>query len=185
MGWGSTQLNDETLLTHDGGIDGMASNVSFMPQRNLGVVILQNTSPVASAWIARRIWEHVQGKVPSDWARDGVQKEKLYLEEQKKLFPDPELANVEEGLEEFAGYYCNALYGKVKVTANKGALAVVLRDTLGEQQFVLSKDGDFVELGNYSQAKYLKFFTQDQSAGFRWHLEATSPKPVEFLRCQN
>lgn len=44
LGWGLAEWMGEKIVSHGGGIDGFNSDVTFLPERNLGIVTLTNVS---------------------------------------------------------------------------------------------------------------------------------------------
>ena len=68
-GWNIGTLNDETLLHHFGGFAGTSAHVSFMPEHNVGIIILSNEdvlSPVINDLVASYAYDMLLGKNTAD-----------------------------------------------------------------------------------------------------------------------
>ncbi len=67
MGWGIGSWHDQPLVNHSGGTLGFVSEVGFLPESDLGVVILTNGGPLASPFvysIQYRLFELAFGTAP-------------------------------------------------------------------------------------------------------------------------
>jgi hypothetical protein len=112
----------QKLVAHGGGIDGFVSNLSFMPAKKIGVIVLTNLSGGSSAAsaITYNLYDRLLALEPIDWAgrtREQVVKAKQAQEEAKKS----KLAGRKEGtspshaLADYAGSYEHPAYGRVRV----------------------------------------------------------------------
>ncbi len=128
-GVGMNDYLGRKVLTHTGGIDGMLSQVTWVPEAKLGVVVLTNTEGhnAVFAAIARRVLDAYLGASPRDWSaillastRDGEAKEKAA--EQKQEADRPKGTHPSLPLEAYAGKYTNEMYGDVAVVQEAGYL---------------------------------------------------------------
>lgn len=185
LGWGSVDFGGNQLLTHDGGIDGFAANVSLMPSKGLGVVVLMNASTVQPQAIALRIWQHVQGMPLKDFVRDGTKAANEQFEKSVELFPDRAQVPLAAGTAEFRGQYCHPAYPVVEVI--NGPKKDELMITLSVVRATIYPVGvdEFSIRGQYDDAKVLRF-ERDRGgrvSGLRWKIESSVKSPLAFTRC--
>lgn len=67
MGWGTGSWHDQPLVNHSGGTLGFTSEVAFLPESDLGVVILTNGGPLAGPFayaVQYRLFELAFGSDP-------------------------------------------------------------------------------------------------------------------------
>jgi len=127
MGFMVSSYRGHYLVHHGGNIDGFSALVSFMPQDNIGMIILtnQNHSQVPST-VSHNIYDRVLGLDQIDWTARGRgqgrggnsddAKKKGYTTQVQGTHPS-------HGLADYAGEYENPAYGFAKVTFENGALA--------------------------------------------------------------
>jgi CubicO group peptidase (beta-lactamase class C family) len=125
------------VLSHSGGIDGMLSDVTMVPERGLGIVVLTNTDGhnALFAAIARRILDAYLGAPRRDWsavllesaARDeeALRALETRAEEKRAKHTRPSL-----GLSAYRGRYANELYGDLTIRLEEGRLVLRLGPTL-------------------------------------------------------
>lgn len=130
LGWGLRDYAGHFLATHTGGIDGMLSQVALLPEEELGIVVLTNTSP-NSAYnaITYPIIDGYLGRPERDWnavfldqARRGEEqaaKRRAEREQSRVSGTSPTLP-----LAEYAGTYENPMYGELCVALEDGDLVV-------------------------------------------------------------
>jgi len=128
MGFFLTTYRGHYLVHHGGNIDGFSALVTFMPQDNLGMVILtnQNGSPVPSV-VSYNVYDRMLGLDQVEWTKrlkDRLAKAKTSEEEAKKkgytaqhpgTHPSHDLAD-------YAGDYEHPAYGVVKIEYVNDAL---------------------------------------------------------------
>jgi CubicO group peptidase (beta-lactamase class C family) len=71
LGWGLNEMKGNLLASHTGGLPGMLTSVSLVPDLNLGIVVLTNTEPgggAAFSVIRNTIMDSYLGLEPFDWA---------------------------------------------------------------------------------------------------------------------
>jgi CubicO group peptidase (beta-lactamase class C family) len=128
LGWGLRDYQGRLVAGHTGGIDGMLSQVTLVPEEELGVVVLTNTSNRGSFnAITWYIVDSYLGVPTRDWNALFLQlnqeAEKAAAEQQRKR---------EEGrvkatspslpLSEYVGTYDNDMYGTMTVSEEDGKL---------------------------------------------------------------
>jgi CubicO group peptidase (beta-lactamase class C family) len=128
MGFFVTSYRGHKFVHHGGNIDGFSALVAFLPQDNVGLVILtnQNNSPLPEI-AAYRVWDTLLGLDPIDWtarikqqialtkASEEAAKQKGYTTQRTGTHPSHDLA-------EYAGEYEHPGYGIVKIAVAGGAL---------------------------------------------------------------
>jgi CubicO group peptidase (beta-lactamase class C family) len=130
MGFFVTTYRGHKFVHHGGNIDGFSSLVAFLPQDNIGLVILtnQNASPMPAV-VAYHVWDKLLGLDTVDWtarikqqraltkASEQDAKNKGYTTQRTGTHPSHELA-------EYAGEYEHPGYGIVKVENASGGLKI-------------------------------------------------------------
>jgi CubicO group peptidase (beta-lactamase class C family) len=67
LGWGLAEWMGEKVVSHGGGIDGFNSDVTFLPERNLGVVTLTNVSSSSlPTYVRETVMKIMLGKTDPD-----------------------------------------------------------------------------------------------------------------------
>ncbi len=186
MGWEITdKLLGETVLTHDGGIDGFTANVSWMPGRKLGVVVLMNDAGIAPQWIASRLWFHLLDLPLRDFVQEGKDAEAKETEENKKLYPDLNPAPAKFPLSQFTGNFCHKAYGRTKVYLDNESQSLVIKLNIIEAAITAAGGLRFFIQGVPSQIKYLNFQADEEGnvQSLDWSIEDSSNKPIKFSRC--
>ena len=131
LGWSVRDYRGHRMLGHGGGLTGMISRVTLIPDLNLGIVVLTNQSTgggVANS-VTWTIADHYLGASKSDWvalyAKAGAEQEKKYAEEQEKH----DKARMKDStpslpLERYAGRYTDPWYGDVTIADEEGKLVM-------------------------------------------------------------
>jgi CubicO group peptidase (beta-lactamase class C family) len=121
------------VLTHTGGIDGMLSDMTWVPERGLGIVVVTNTDGHNELYSALPRWildRYLDAPVV-DWSRvalDAATRREHLLE---KLEADarrarPANTSPSLSLDQYSGWYSNDLYGKIDLEEVEGQLVVRL-----------------------------------------------------------
>ncbi|HOI29433.1 MAG TPA: serine hydrolase [Melioribacteraceae bacterium] len=127
LGWFSAYSNGKRVLNHGGGMPGMISDVTIIPEEKLGMVILSNLETGMVSAIKNYIVDVMLGVEPKDynktsmegWKRrtDAYERENKRREEIRVKDSKPSLA-----LEKYCGIYEDKMYGRAEVTLNDGKL---------------------------------------------------------------
>lgn len=155
LGWGATVYRGHKLLIHDGETDGFHSSFSFMPDDNLGVVILSNRSDGSGlpGCASLSIYDRLLGldQLPlCDQALAASREKAKADQEQARTRQEsfPSGTSPSRPLADYAGKYKNPAYGVLTITAEGDALGA----SLGPEQMTLdhamydifaASDGDF------------------------------------------
>lgn len=185
LGWGSTDFGGDQLLTHDGGIDGFAANVSLMPSKGLGVVVLMNASIVQPQAVALRIWQHIQNMPLKDFVRDTAKMAEEQFEKAVDLYPDPPQVALTSEITEYLGSFCHPAYPAA--TVQRGPKTDELMLTLSVLRSTIYPVGAdrFSVRGQYNDGKIVAFERDAKGAvtELHWKIESSVKKPLVFKRC--
>jgi CubicO group peptidase (beta-lactamase class C family) len=133
LGWGLRDYRGRLNATHTGGIDGMLSQVLLVPEDELGVVVLTNTSPAGALAQGAIIYYIVDAYLgaggESDWIARFRELGKKQEERQAAGTRRREESHVSGTspslpLEGYAGVYESDMYGKLEVTPEAGHLVL-------------------------------------------------------------
>jgi len=128
MGFFLTSYRGHYLVHHGGNIDGFSALVTFMPQDNIGMIILtnQNGSSLPTV-LSYNVYDRLLGLDQIDWTRrmkDQQAKAKTAEDDAKKKGYTAQRSGTRPShdLEEYAGEYEHPGYGVAKVAMENGAL---------------------------------------------------------------
>jgi hypothetical protein len=133
LGVGMSDYMGVKVLSHTGGIDGMLSQVTWIPEKKLGVVILTNTAGHNALYtaLAERVVDAYLGAPVRDWST-------IRLAETKRMEARADSARTKMvagratdsrpslALEKYAGTYTSELYPDLVIKLDGGALAMHL-----------------------------------------------------------
>ncbi|MBM4187877.1 MAG: serine hydrolase [Gemmatimonadetes bacterium] len=131
LGWVLLDYRGKKIAWHNGGIDGMLSEMWTVPEAGLGIVVLTNGSPHSAGPAV--VWEIVDrflvGKAAKDYLAQGLEQMKRIGEAQAAQAKQRETARVKDtrpslGLEAYAGTFTDALYGDLSVRVEGTGLVV-------------------------------------------------------------
>ena len=128
LGWEVLDYHGKKVCQHSGGMDGMLSRVSFMPDEKLGIIILTNSDENwLISFMQYYIYDQLLGVPGQDWNQLFFD---IYQERKQKKLKQKHTANpslkpsVDHG--ELVGTYENELYGKARVTIKNDQLHIAL-----------------------------------------------------------
>ncbi|TDI43432.1 MAG: serine hydrolase [Acidobacteria bacterium] len=133
LGWGLRDYRGRLVATHTGGIDGMLSQILLLPEEELGIVVLTNTSPsgsLAQSTVTFHIVDAYLGASgETDWRAAfrelGESQKKQQVETRQKRDASrvadttPTLA-----LDAYAGKYEDTMYGALSFSIKGDALVL-------------------------------------------------------------
>jgi CubicO group peptidase (beta-lactamase class C family) len=130
LGWGLMDYQGRLVVHHDGGLDGMESMVGFLPEEQLGIVILTNYLP--HYFLSPLFYGIVDAylQVPrQDWNQMLLAQHKESVAkkaEEKKRLLDARVQGTQPTLplKEYAGKYTSVLYGDAIVREEEGKLSL-------------------------------------------------------------
>lgn len=132
LGWFLSDVKGNMKVEHTGGLPGMLSNTVMIPDLNLGVVILTNTSDDGGgvfSSVANAIVDDYLGLDNYKW----VDKYAAYYKKRtkgnddftKKVWEEVEVANASNIKQEnYIGLYEDKWFGKVEVSQNNGRIYI-------------------------------------------------------------
>lgn len=127
LGWFIRYWNGKKLLNHGGGMPGMISDVSIIPEENLGLVILSNAETGMVTAIRNYILEIFINKEPKDWNKimlDGWKKREENFDKENKRREEAKVKDTKPSLplEKYCGIYEDKMYGKAEISLKEGEL---------------------------------------------------------------
>ncbi len=132
LGWSLMDYHGRLVVWHTGGIDGMASVSGFLPEENLGAVILTNLLPNQ---FPKALFYHIVdaylGLPYQDWSERllAAQREELARqEEQERRMERARIPGTRPSLPTgvYAGAYTNPIYGAATIAEEDGTLILQL-----------------------------------------------------------
>ncbi|HEV2884188.1 MAG TPA: serine hydrolase [Pyrinomonadaceae bacterium] len=131
LGWLLSDYHGRLVVSHGGGLDGMTSQLTLLPEEKLGVVVLTNSESPLGSIVVNRVVDMFLGVPPRDWSADFRARSKASEEAAKvaaKKLEDARVLNTKPSLPlaAYAGTYSGQMFGDAKVTEENGGLVVRL-----------------------------------------------------------
>jgi CubicO group peptidase (beta-lactamase class C family) len=122
------------LVQHGGGIDGFISQMSWLPDQRIGVVVLTNMSGEANPvpdLVSMRVFDDLLGLEPIDWNARTRERTEQARERQEERRQRAEAERVEgtspsHPLTAYAGTYVHPAYGTIEVRVDGSDLRATL-----------------------------------------------------------
>jgi CubicO group peptidase (beta-lactamase class C family) len=135
LGWFLAEHQGRLMVNHGGNIDGNTAFVSFMPEENLGLVLLTNLNGANGFIISLNyeIYDRLLGTTGKDWSADLLQvlsdfKAKAKEAAQKIVDARVTGTSASHPLDAYSGNYDNEMYPGVAVENRDGTLVVTFAD---------------------------------------------------------
>ncbi|EHJ00558.1 Beta-lactamase [Clostridium sp. DL-VIII] len=131
LGWFVEAYRGRKHVNHGGNIDGFCSYTSFLPDENIGVVILTNlNNPVCAMPIAYHIYDKLLGYDHSDFSEKLQAEAETMLKAMKSATKPTKISKKENlspshSLEEYKGIYENPGYGSLKIEVKDNSLKLI------------------------------------------------------------
>jgi CubicO group peptidase (beta-lactamase class C family) len=127
LGWFIRYWNGKKVLNHGGGMPGMISDVSFIPELKFGAVILSNTDISMTGAIRNYMYDLFTGAEPKDYSKtmlEAAQKRLEGYEKENKRREDVRVKDSKPSLphEKYCGAYEDKMYGNAEVSLKNGEL---------------------------------------------------------------
>ena len=130
LGWDLTDLKGTKQVMHTGGLGGMVTQVTLLPELKLGIVVLTNQEVGAAfSAISNAIKDGYLGFQPEDWVvkLDTLRIKSLKEDEKLSVKISAEIdkviaSGVQPDLKLYAGNYADNWLGKVSITERDGKL---------------------------------------------------------------
>lgn len=120
MGWSLMDYHGKKVISHSGGYDGMISFTGFVPEADLGFVILTNNNSSLYYPLSFKILDTYLSYDTTDWSAKFYELIESNKEAEKKAKEDDALRYIPDtsptlSLEKYTGTYLSEIYGEVKV----------------------------------------------------------------------
>jgi CubicO group peptidase (beta-lactamase class C family) len=117
LGWVIQQTPNGTIIWHNGGTTSFGAYIGFVPDKNVGVIVLTNETNVGfpdaiGLWTLDRLLDNPK----VDHVGDTLTKAKAGFEAQAKMFAKPASPLPFPPLAPLAGDFANPSFGKATVT---------------------------------------------------------------------
>jgi len=135
LGWNLRDYRGKKMVTHTGGLSGMVSRTTLIPDQQLGVVVLTNQEETgAFSAITNAVVDHYLGAPDVDWvsaystvaknARSAAAEIMKQSAGTRKTDTHPALP-----LSSYAGRYRDAWYGDIRIEEDHGKLHIIFTHT--------------------------------------------------------
>ncbi len=130
LGWAQHLYRGHVRVRHTGGIDGFITDVSFMPQEKLGVIVFNNGGDSLSITAAMHIYDCLLGLTPIDWRQRYKEADdtiKNMASENTEKFRSKRKTNTSPShpLPDYVGEYEHAGYGLLAIKLADDAFVAV------------------------------------------------------------
>lgn len=119
LGWFITAYRGHKEIHHGGNIDGFSAFVSFMPEHNIGLVVLTNRgNTLLPSYLAHQIYDELLGLEPIDWHKRAVEdtvKFKEIMKEMNKPLPQVKETILSHPLKDYIGTFEHPAYGTIEI----------------------------------------------------------------------
>ena len=131
LGFGLSDVNGYKQVSHTGGLEGMVTQITMIPELNLGIIVLTNQQEGAAFQsITNQIKDAYFGKTGTDWITDLSNRRKKSLDEARALTDKiwleieatQKLSNNKTPVDLFLGKYADAWLGEVTISMKNGKL---------------------------------------------------------------
>ncbi len=139
-GWYIGEYRGQTLLHHFGGFDGAHAHLSWLPNEQIGVVVLENFDGRATNFaevLANSVYDSVL-HIDNEQGWEKFQSQVDEAREKEKNYPELQIAELHEPVAKLAGSYVNGDWGTL-VFAQDGNRVVA---RIGEYPLHLSLQSD-------------------------------------------
>ncbi len=131
LGWNVQDFRGERRVSHSGGIDGLRSLLTMIPQRNLGIVVLANNEGPVTWILTTVLLDLYWGASEIDWYETAVEEWRELSRKQALNLDASRIPNTRPSLdlERYAGRYESQLYGGIEIGFAEGELALSFTHT--------------------------------------------------------
>lgn len=129
LGWFISAYRGYKMIHHGGNIDGFSAFVSFMPNENVGLVILTNAGgTLLPIYLANQIYDELLGLESIDWhkrAVEDIENMKEMMKEATESIPEQTKGTTpSHKLEDYTGTFEHPAYGTLQVNKRDDSLNV-------------------------------------------------------------
>lgn len=128
LGWRISDYKGRKMIRHSGGLSGMISLQTLMPEENLGVMAMTNLAPNSLPWVVTyRILDALFGEPKVDWNEEFLKRRKARekrLQEVEAELQSKRIKGTKPSLqlEDYTGQYFDKLSGEAEVRLENGGL---------------------------------------------------------------
>ncbi len=131
LGWSLNDYKGRKIVSHGGGYDGMFSRVMMVPEENLGIVVLTNSTTGISTAITNLIADAYLGGEQRDWSALLLERDRAATKAEDARRAAIITATVTGTrpslpLEAYTGTYTGPMYGDATVSLEDGGLVLRL-----------------------------------------------------------
>ncbi len=131
LGWNAWDHNGRKVVEHAGGMPGYISQVTLVPQENLGIIILTNTLTGLPTALELYILDLYLKDKTTDWAAMFLNFKKMGEKADSVRLAAREESRIKDTkpslpLESYVGIYKDKMYGQAEVSLEDGKLKIVL-----------------------------------------------------------
>ncbi len=127
LGWFADYYKGKRVLSHGGGMPGMVSNVTLVPEEKFGFVLLSNLENSMTSAVRSYIMDLMLGLEEKDYNTEMLKRFNAGMERRQKEFDRRDSIRVKNTtpslpLEKYTGIYEDKMYGKAEVSVKDGSL---------------------------------------------------------------
>lgn len=132
LGWRLNDYRGQLIVSHTGGLDGMFSYTGFIPEENLGVVVLTNREDhTLMRALSLYVFDRYLGAEFRDWSQAYLEVHNRQAEREKQEKAQQIAGRVSDSKpslspESYAGAYTDAVYGNAEIRLEQGKLKLYL-----------------------------------------------------------
>jgi CubicO group peptidase (beta-lactamase class C family) len=129
LGWRVRDYRGHKIVTHTGGLAGMTSRTTLIPDQRLGIVMLTNGESSIYEALTYELMDHFMRAPSFDWVtafQVAAQRDQASADSQIASMNDSRDTTMRPSipLAQYAGRYTDALYGDATITLENGALVL-------------------------------------------------------------
>ncbi|MFJ8413939.1 serine hydrolase [Bacillus paramycoides] len=133
LGWFISSYRGYKLIHHGGNIDGFSALASFIPNENIGIVVLTNSGQtLLPTYITKHIYDELLGLEFIDWHNRSVEdseKMKEMMKEATESLPEATKGtSPSHSLDAYTGTFEHPAYGRLKIFKQDDSLHVQFMD---------------------------------------------------------
>jgi len=136
LGWHLRDYSGRKIIWHNGGLPGFISKVLFVPEENLGIVMMANDLVFLVDPLAKRILDLYMNDRDIDYSSETLKRVNAYysrLEEERKNKERSKIpgTKLSKDVTDYSGVYTDVMYGDAEITLSDAKLTVTLLPTSG------------------------------------------------------
>ena len=131
LGWVIQDANGQKKVSHSGGIDGLRSRLTMVPQQNLGIIVLANNEGPADWIMTGIILDLYHGANPGVWYDAAREQWCEQQDMQSMTFEGPPVVDSTPSLDlkKYSGSFISDLIGEVRVSWEQEQLTLLFPHT--------------------------------------------------------